>query len=517
MNNNRDRESTAANTGNNEGGIEWIDAAAENKDSAVVNLRTDACIIGSGAGGSVVAYELTNKDKDVVILERGGYYDVEFITRSKEYELAKLWKNKGVFLSRNYSINIAQGECVGGSTMINYGICFEIPEQVKEFWRHEFGIDISDERWQDAFTRVSRALGRRKIVNAGRAHELFKQGCDALGYSNDWMDKAYVPGEGPGTGKVNAIEAFLKRSKPGKLRIVYNCMVDKIRVSGKTASLVTGHAYSPDGKRAAQINVESKTVILAAGPIASSECLLKSGITGANGHVGKFLSLHPSSSLVAKFDEPLNADEGMAMACYCDEFSVRKTGKPGFMLESVFVPPSQLSITLPSFGQENRDHLRKYDNYAMAGVLVHDEPHGSIELNWSKEAVVNYELGATDQLKMIDGIREAARVFLRAGAKYVITGHMKTTILKSVADLRLVDSLGAGTGSLLVASAHPQGGNRMGQNPANSVVNKNGQFHAISNLFISDASIFPTSVGVNPQMTVMALATIIADYINANT
>jgi choline dehydrogenase-like flavoprotein len=495
-------------------GVEMLNA--QDLKEEVTSLRTYCCIIGSGAGGSVMANELSRKDRDVVVLEKGGYYDYDYIRNASEEDLAKLWKNKGIYLSKNYSINIAQGECVGGSTMINYGICFEVPEPVRSYWENEFGIDIPESQWRAAFDKVGQALNRRKIANAGKGHELFKTGCDALGYSCDWMDKAYVPGEGPGKGKVNAVGAFLNRSKPGKVKMFFNCPVERISASGKRAVRVRGAAYNPREKRLRIVDVESEIVVLAAGPIASSECLIRSGITGSNDQVGKFLSLHPSSSVVARFDEAVQADEGMAMACYCDEFSVRKTGRPGFMLESVFVPPSQLSITLPSFGEENKAHLKHYDNYAMAGVLVHDEPRGSIELNWSKEAVVNYELGANDQLKMIDGIKEAARIFFRAGANSVITGHMRQTILKGVNDLRLVDKLGAGLGSLLVASAHPQGGNRMGENPANSVVNKHCQSHEIPNLFICDASVFPTSIGVNPQMTVMALATIAADHISKN-
>lgn len=95
---------------------------------------------------------------------------------------------------------------------------------------------------------------------------------------------------------------------------------------------------------------------------------------------------------------------------------------------------------------EARRYMKQYRNYAMAGVLVHDEPDGEVELNWNQDAIVEYNLGRTDQSKMIDGIKEAARIFFRAGAKSVITGHMIPTKLGSVGDLKLVDSRGAGMG-----------------------------------------------------------------------
>jgi choline dehydrogenase-like flavoprotein len=480
---------------------------------AASNLRrrADVCIIGTGAAGCVLAYELTRHDKQVIMLEKGNYYDSEYIRTQPEENLLKLWKNRGVFLSKTFSVNIAQGECIGGSTVINYGICFQIPEPVLAYWKSAFEIDISIEDYRKAYDKISALLNVTKIQNAGRGHELFKMGCNSLGYSCDWMDKAYTPGGE----KHNAFDAFLKKAKFDKLQIIANCKADKIVIRNKRAVEVNAISYDPLEKRYKNVIIESKIIIISAGPIASSELLLKSGYAGQNQQVGQHLSLHPSSSVVARFDEEIDGDNGMAMACYCDEFSVRKAAKPGFMLESVFVPPSQMSVTMPSFGEQNKEYLKKYNNYAMAGILVHDEPNGTVELNWSKDAVVDYELDERDQIKMVDGIKEAARVFLRAGAKSVLTGHIRPTLIESIQNLKIVDNRGAGMGSLLVASAHPQGGNRMGENPANSVVNSFCQVHDVPNMFICDASVFPTSVGVNPQMTVMSIASMTADHINS--
>jgi len=477
-----------------------------------IHVKKDVCIIGTGAGGCALAHELAKNDKEVVMLEKGDYYDTEYIKRQSETELENLWKNKGIFLSTDFSINISQGQCVGGSTMINYGICFEIPEAVFSYWKSAFGIKISQDEIKNAYARVGDLISRRKITGAGKCHDLFKNGCEGLGYSGDWMDKAYIPGKG----KQNAVVAFLEKSKTNKIKIYANCAADKIVVGGKKALQVVGIHYNKETKSKKKIIVESDVIIVSAGPIGSSEILLRNNLVNKNGEVGKHLSLHPASSVTAKFDEKVNGDNGMAMAYYCDEFNVRKTQKPGFMIESVFVPPSQMSITMPSFGQENLNFMKSYDHYAMAGVLVHDEPSGSVELNWAKDAIVKYDLSPADQTKMMDGIREAARIYFRAGAKSVITGHMEKTVLNNISDLRLINKRGAGLGQLLVASVHPQGGNRMGENSANSVVNSHCQTHEISNLYVCDASVFPTSIGVNPQMTVMAIATIAADHINLN-
>jgi hypothetical protein len=188
-----------------------------------------------------------------------------------------------------------------------------------------------------------------------------------------------------------------------------------------------------------------------------------------------------------EFEEELQGDEGYPMAFYCDEFSIRKKGVPGFVIESVFIPLSQYAIITPSYGRENREcYLGKYNHAAMAGVLVHDEPNGAVSLNWQKDAamagvfvhdepngavslnwqkdaVVDYELSNADQNKMTEGLKQAGRIYLKAGAKRVITGHIERTEILKEDELKLIDERGGGLGALPMASVHPQGGNRMGE------------------------------------------------------
>jgi choline dehydrogenase-like flavoprotein len=477
-------------------------------------LVSDICIIGSGAAGCVLAYELSKTGKSVVILEKGGHYSIKWIKQmeNNEKELLRLWKNRGIFVSRNFSVNIAQGQCVGGSTMINYGICFEIPDAVFSDWQNNFGIAISKDELEEAYKRVKDMTNIRKIdpVHAGNSHIKLKVGCERLGISSDWMSKCYIPDQG----KQSAYVAYLQKANFDNIELYPNCTADKILVKGKKVVGVTADFKKNQNEKSQKLTVHAKHVIISAGPIGSSEILLQNNLSNTNRQVGKHLSIHPSSSVVAEFDEELQGDEGFAMAYYCDEYSIRKKGYPGFVIESVFVPPSQYSIVVPSFGEENRKDLKNYNHAAMAGVLVHDEPSGVVTLNWQKDAVVDYELSKADQKKMIDGLKKAAEIFLKAGAKRVITGHIKKTEIFKMEDLQLIDQRGSGLGSLLMASAHPQGGNRMGEDKSVSIVNSHCQSHEILNLYICDASVFPTSLGVNPQYTVMAIATLTSDYIN---
>jgi choline dehydrogenase-like flavoprotein len=185
-------------------------------------------------------------------------------------------------------------------------------------------------------------------------------------------------------------------------------------------------------------------------------------------------------------------------------------------MESILLPPFELSLVIPSLGLRHKELMKKYPYYASAGILVQDEPNGNITLNWGKEPVVDYRLGDREISFVKQGMREAARAFFRAGAKRVITSHLEETILESEADLHLIDEKPIGPGTIALVSAHPQGGNRLGSNPRSSVVDSYCESHDVAHLFVCDASVFPTSVGVNPQITVMALATRTAGYINEN-
>jgi choline dehydrogenase-like flavoprotein len=478
------------------------------------SVNTDICIIGSGAAGCVLAYELAKSGKSIVILEKGRHYSIEWVKKMQndEHELLRLWKNRGIFVSRNYSVNIAQGQCVGGSTMINYGICFKIPDAVFKNWQNDYNVSISEDDLEAAYKQVGDMINIRKIdpIDAGKSHVKLKEGCDKLGYSSDWMSKCYLPDKG----KQSAYVAYLQKANFDKIELYANCTAKNILIKDNTAVGVSAAFRDNKSPEPQEFKIHAGIVILAAGPIASSELLLQNNLSNSNGQVGKYLSVHPSSSILAEFDEELQGDEGYPMAYYCDEFSIRKNPERGFVIESVFVPPSQYAIITPSYGSKNRKlYLDNYNHAAMAGVLVHDDPIGTVSLNWQKDAVVDYELSKVDQKKMTEGLKKAACIYLEAGAKRVITGHIVETIITKKEDVKLIDQRGAGMGALLMASAHPQGGNCMGDDKSKSVVNSHCQSHEIKNLYVCDASVFPTAVGVNPQYTVMAIATITANYI----
>lgn len=473
--------------------------------------KYDVCIIGSGAGGGVLAYKLSKEGKEVALLEKGNYYSIEWIKERSEEELLKLWKSGGEQLSRSFSANIAQAECVGGGTVINWGVCFNTPKEVLDYWRRMFGFPYSDQEMDEAFDNVKKMIDIEKVDpgEAGLAHRMVEKGVKKLGYSGDWMKRNSKDGV-----KRSMLISYLGKADREKVKIFPNCEAEKIIFTNGKASGVEATFINPKDCQKKKLILTSKIVILSAGAIASSGFLLRNWVGNKNGQVGRHLSIHPGVGAIGWFKNEINKDMHLPMAYYCDEFSVRKTGKPGFIIESVVVPPFQFGLNITRFALEHIERMKDYSHMVIAGVLVHDEPSGTVSLNWSGEPVIDYSLTEYDQKKMVHGLEEASRILIAAGAEKVITPYFKPLELERHDDIQFIRERGAGPGSLVAATPHPQGGNRMGKNKAYCVVDEHCEMYDMPNLFVCDASVFPTSVGVNPQVTVMAIADRTAQYIN---
>ncbi len=500
--------------------LPWRSPKEELYQLTTLNIKTsfnvnetkdvDVCIIGTGAGGAVVGYHLAQSGLKVLMLEKGDYHTHDEIkSETREENLQKLWKNRGAQVTRLPLLAITQGECVGGSTIINYGMCFRIPDETLQIWKSETGVEFSKDELHNEYAEVETQIQVRKITDAGISHEKLEIGCKKLGYSGDWMYKNYIIDEG-GI-KQNVLLSYLEKADPENLEIYANCKATKILKNGNKISKI--QAVHTTSDKTITIDVNPTIIVLSAGAIASSELLLQNKIANNSGHIGKHLSFHPASSVIAQFDHVINGQNDLSMAFHCDEFGIVKTKKPGFMIESVFVSPATFSTATPGIGNENTEFIKKYDYSAIAGVLIQDEANGSVSLNWSNDAVVDYILSETDGKKLLKGLKTVAEIFFAAGATKVITGHIQKTVLESIADLSLIDERGSGLGSFRLASAHPQGGNRMGADKKTSVVNSYCRSHDIENLYICDASVFPTSLGVNPQLTVMTIASLAAKKI----
>jgi choline dehydrogenase-like flavoprotein len=503
----------------------------------------DICIIGSGAAGAVLAKELVETGKRVILLERGGYYEGKDMNQRDADMIPLLWKNSGFNFDDTLRIAIAQGCCLGGSTIINDAVCFGTPTRVKEEWKN-LGVDFDEKEWSTYLDRVNKTLHVAEVTDdeLNRNNKMLKEGAKKLGLKDhrknarnciNCMQCGFCHLGCHYETKQNVLVTYIHQAlqqEDSNMKVYCNCRVDRIDYKGDTVEGIEGDFVNIDGTKSYRIRINSKIVIISTGAIASSKLLLMNGISQTT--AGNGLCLHPGIQVIGDFDYEIKGNQGIPMAYTVHDFGVtRKTDESikssnydgsEFLLESIFLPLTQFSIALSGSGiWEHRRLIERFNNYSMAGIVVRDGNLGKVTLTANERASVTYEPGIKELKALAKGTEILAKMWFALGANKIIVPHRGLSSISSKEDIpKLKESIINDPKNLLLGSAHPQSGNKIGNNANDSVVDSNCKVHGFKNLFVCDASVFPTAVGVNPQISVMTVASIIASRIargwNAN-
>lgn len=514
-------------------GVQNLDAKLERYeivDRDVVE-QCDVCIIGSGAAGAVLAKKFCDAGRSVILLEKGGYFEGEDMNQRDEEMIPLLWKNAGANFTHDMRITIAQGSCLGGSTVINDAVCFPIPKLTSRQWR-EAGVEISDEEWDAACAEVSDEIHVTKVREdeLDRNSLLLKRGCTEAGYKEHYPNSRNCVNcmqcglchlgchyETKQDMRVTYIHKALNDPN-SRIRIFCNCDVEKLGQSYSNTVIETVEGSFDDitGNTHFRITVNAAIVILSAGSIASSY-ILQTNLISLD-RVGRGLALHPAPFVIGDFPYLVRGHQGIPMAYTLHDFGVTNgVEKGGFLVEGIFVPPLQFAILISVSGPLQNELMKRYDHYAMAGVLIRDGSNGTISVTDQDVPRITYVLGQSEAYDIARGVEIIGKMWFKLGATRLISSHMDKVIINNEDELKeLVNLIRSNPSGLMLGSAHPQGGNRMGSDPKICVVDSSGHVFGYKNLFVCDASVFPTALGVNPQLTVMSLATIVAERINKN-
>jgi choline dehydrogenase-like flavoprotein len=494
----------------------------------------DVCIIGSGAAGAVLAKELVETGKRVILLERGGYHEGKDMNQRDADMIPLLWKNSGFNFDDTLRIAIAQGCCLGGSTIINDAVCFGTPVPVQEEWR-KLGVNFDKDEWSSHLNKVNNILHVSEVTEdeLNRNNRMLREGAIKLGLKDhrknsrnciNCMQCGFCHLGCHYETKQNVLVTFIHQAlqqADTNMKVYCNCKVEKINYNGDTVQGIEGDFVNIDGTKSFRIRVNSKIVIISAGAIASSKILLMNGISQSN--AGNGLCLHPGIQVIGDFDYEIKGNQGIPMAYTVHDFGVtRKTDESiksssydgsEFLLESIFLPLTQFSIALSGSGiWEHMRLIQRFNNYSMAGIVVRDGNLGQVKLTSTERASVTYEPGTKELKALAKGTEILAKMWFALGAKKVIVPYRGLSSIAREEDIpKIMDRIINEPKNLLLGSAHPQSGNRIGNSSGDgSVVDSDCKVHGFKNLFVCDASVFPTSVGVNPQITVMTIASIIA-------
>lgn len=485
-----------------------------------LSLSADLVIIGSGAGGAVVAAEAAAAGLNVVVLEEGPHITAERHGEMRPSEsLRHLWRDGGMGfalpLGDSPLINVTMGRCVGGSSMLTGGVCFRTPEEVLAEWSNDMGLaDLSARGLDPFYTEVEGRVHVEPVPEVMRSEStrLYGLGLAARGKSlkplrrntHDCVGHGQCNFGCPKQAKRSVDLSFLPRAFEHGARVISDCRVDRIIMNGDTATAVVGRLLSPDGRAAGRVRLAAKRVVVSCGAWHSPLLLKRSGLGRASPALGKHLTLHPSFRSLARFDQPVRGWEGALQSAFCDAFM-----REGITLVSLFVPVGVLAATMPGFGPRHHRRAAAMPHIAMFGGLIHDLAGGVVRRGIGREPFVTYRMAKRDRALIPRLMRLMAEIWFDAGAKEVflpILGLEPVT----ADSLRSLDLTQVKAPRIECASQHPLGSCRMALSAQHGVVDMSGRVHGTQNLYVADGSVIPTSLGVNPQLTIMAMALRIA-------
>lgn len=482
----------------------------------------DVVVVGSGAGGATIATELALAGQRVIVLEEGPCVPAPELGAMRQSEsLRNVWREGGLTAALGVfdapTVNVTMGRVVGGSSVLTGGVCFRVPEAVLAEWSRETGIaDFTPERMDTYYAHVERNLHVEEVPISmrSRSTQLFGEGAAKLGMPLSPMRRNTVGCDGcgrcnfgcPHLAKLSVDLSYLPRAIAAGAEVWSGCLVERVTIENGRARGVEGRLLGRhQERRGGRLRVRAKRVVVACGAIHTPVLLQASGLGGAGSHVGRHLALHPAFRLFARFDETVRGWSGAMQSAYCDALTHQDV-----LLNSVFVPAGVIAGTMAGAGPAHVARAEQIPNIAMFGAQVHDEGGGVVRRHpFGREPLILYRCTDRDRSAMRRAIRALADAFLAAGAKEVFLPVLGLPGLTPDA-YRRFDLERVPVSRFECSSQHPLGTCRMGATAASSAVDAFGQSWDVEELYVSDASILPSSLGVNPQLTVMALATRIA-------
>lgn len=481
-------------------------------------LECDVVVIGSGAGGAVVARELAELGHAVVVLEEGAYFDrSEFTGRAFDMQ-ARMYKNGGATFSiGNVGIPIPVGRTVGGSTTVNSGTCYRPPGRVLARWRERFGLpELTEAHLDPYFSRVEAVLGveEARPEHLGGAARVIARGCDVLGYAHRPLRRNAPDCDGQGVccfgcptdAKRSTNVSYVPMALRAGAELFTGVKVTRILTEGGRA---TGVRARVAGDTARTLTVRARAVVVACGTLATPVLLARNGLAGGSGQLGRNLSIHPAAAGVALFDEDISGFNAIPQGYSIDEFA-----DEGLLFEGASAPFEITMAAMPFVGPRLIELAERFDRVAMFGYMIEDHSRGRIRMVGGRP-VITYVLDDHDIARLTRGAEILARVFFAAGAREVHLPIHGLQALTSVADLNRLRRARPRAHDFELSAYHPLGTARMGGDPRRAVIGPDHQAHDVPGLYVVDGSAVPSALGVNPQITIMALATRAADRIDA--
>ncbi|MFH1874797.1 MAG: GMC family oxidoreductase [Pseudomonadota bacterium] len=487
-----------------------------------VTDEADVCVIGSGAGGAVLAKELADRGYKVIILEEGSFFSVQDFGQDVVTMTKKLYRGGGVINTFGWPpILVPIGKCVGGTTLINSGTCFRTPEHVFEKWVNNFGLHTwtakEMQAHYEAVEKFIKATPARAEVQSKSA-KFFEQGLKKLGHELKPLQRnaPNCCGSGvccfgcPTNAKESANLNYLPAALEQGAKLYTNCRAYRIVYHKRHATEVLGEFKDPvTYKKTGKIKIKAKVIVCAAGSLHTPVLLKQSRVPNPSGQIGHNLTLHPAAKVMALFEDEVKGWQGIPQGYYCEGLKEDRVA-----LEGIFLQPAFTASTLLLSGIEHRQVMEQYNKLALFGMMVSDTSQGRVYSGFKGHPIPIYNINRADLPKYRRGIQFLADAFFQAGAKKLFLPLHTLPKLDRADGIKPLIELKLRNKDLDLQAFHPLGTCRMGADPREAVIDPLARVYGLDNVFIADGSIFPTSLGVNPMLTIMAAARKISGHIH---
>lgn len=477
-------------------------------------LEADAVVIGSGAGGGVVAAELAAAGHEVLVLEKGGYFNEADFDGQEMKAYRDLYEKMGILVTRDVSVVVLAGSTLGGGTTVGWTTSLATPRHVLEEWHRDLGLSWSlGAEWEAGLQSVWERLHVNvEESQPNRQNQALIDGCEALGYRWRAVPRNVHDCQGCGYcglgcrfgAKQGTLVTYLQDAYDHGARFAVGCHVDRVTIENGVA---TGVEASVNGH---SLCVRSRLVVAAAGAIHTPALLIRSGLSNPN--IGRHLHLHPVSAAFGIYDEPIESWSGHTQTAACNEFETLGDGY-GFVMEVPPAHPGLLALGLPwRDGRAHKDLMREAAHIAAFIAIVRDRDSGEVRVDRWGRPVLDYTVSSYDARHLVRGAQEAMRLHAAAGAHTVggASNNLSPLSLRGGGELEnhlgRIASRGVVKNDFGVFTAHQMSSCRLGGDPTRAPVNPDGETYDVKNLFVADGSALPSAPGVNPMITIMTVA-----------
>ena len=475
-------------------------------------LVADVIVVGSGAGGAVAACLLAEAGLDVLMLEEGALHKTEDFSTDVLRSMRHLYRDFGSsMILGTPGIIFVEGRCVGGSTVINGGMCWRTPDRILERWEREERLpDTGPKAMEEVFADVEREMNpeTQRDDTLGVHNRLFAEGARKLGWHprENLRNMRRCAGLNncafgcPTGAKQSMLVTYVPRALRAGATVLTDARVDRLVFEGSRAVGVRGRFIGANGRPTYRFSAHAPMTILAAGARHTPGILKRSRLRARA--IGRNLTVHPNAKVVGIFDQVVDPWSGAHQAHQIHDFL-----EDGILIGYAVPPPGILAGAMPGIGEENAEIMALYNHMFPVGCLIEDTSTGRVVLGPDREPQMMYSLSARDTATTHEAVAKICQLLFAAGARRCFLPFADFSEVRSPDEIGRIRARRPDPRGLELMTVHIMGSARMALDSRRGATDAFGRVFDVAGLYVADASLFPSPVGVNPQETIMALAT----------